>query len=181
MPLHVRHVHGWARPKITSVSSGDLSRYQETASLILACFLILVAAMGIVAQRGLLARVYGKTYTDLATGTFKAERQRLAFIYHHVAAAIFTAIAVTGVYHVMMYILDPANTLTRTIPPNGPESRTTIGDVLFMLSQLYSAYYLFEIVFRSRFYQLYLLGPPCRPPPDRPNGPRLYRPGPGPP
>ena len=151
MHLGVRDARPWPRPKITSVSSDQLSRYQESASLILTCFLIAVAAMAMTAQRGLLARVYGKTYTDLAAGTAKAERQRLAFVYHHVAAVLFTAIAAAGAYPAVAYIVEPGTTLARTILPHGPEDRTTVGDMLFILAQFYSAYYLFEIVFRARF------------------------------
>ena len=82
-------------PKIATLEVEPLSSWQPSASMILTCFLMLVAGLAMAAQRGLLARLYGATYTDLAAaGTAKAERQRLAFVYHHVAAVLFVALII---------------------------------------------------------------------------------------
>ena len=136
-------------PKIATLGVEQLSHLQLSASLILSCFVMLVAGLAMAAQRGLLARVYGATYTDLAAaGTAKAERQRLAFVYHHVAVAVFVGLVAAGAYPLLAFVCGQSSLKT---PLRGGDGGVTIGDVLFILSELYSAYYLFELVFRARF------------------------------
>lgn len=146
-PLVSRH----RLAKIATLEVEPLSSFQSSASLIVTCFLILVAGMAMTAQRGLLACLYGGTYTDLEkAGTAKSERQRLAFVYHHVAAVLFVALFACGAYPIMQFICGQSGLRT----PIRGDGGLTIGDMLFLLSELYSAYYLFELVFRARFISL---------------------------
>lgn len=137
-------------PKIATLAVQPLSSWQPSASMVLTCFVMLVAGLAMAAQRGLLARLYGAAYTDLAAaGTPKAERQRLAFVYHHVAAVLFVALVACGAYPLLAFVCGQSG--LRTPIRGGHGGGLTIGDMLFLLSELYSAYYLFELVFRARF------------------------------
>ncbi|KAK6844421.1 hypothetical protein PG995_014531 [Apiospora arundinis] len=117
-----------------------LSSALPAASLILASGLMFYALVAALLQRKILPRISSTMYAGLS------ERHRITFTCHLIAAPSFIIIAACGLYPVFSFLAGSG--LLSTHVGGG---RLTIGDVLFVLAQLYSGYYLFELVFRGRF------------------------------
>jgi hypothetical protein len=138
--------------KITLMKPGDISRDGTDLALILTVSIILYSLFAAMLQRGLLQKLYGEIYQALEEALPKGnERQRVSFIYHHIAAISFAAILLIGGYPAVSFTCGSGTLST----PVG--SRATIGDMLSILLQVYCGYYLFEITFRSKYISLIAL------------------------
>lgn len=138
--------------KITLMKPGDISRDGTDLALILTVSIILYSLFAAMLQRGLLQKLYGEIYQALEEPVPKGnERQRVSFIYHHIAAISFAAILLIGGYPAVSFTCGSGTLST----PVG--SRATIGDMLSILLQVYCGYYLFEITFRSKYISLIAL------------------------
>ncbi|KAF7522790.1 hypothetical protein G7054_g12026 [Neopestalotiopsis clavispora] len=138
--------------KITLMKPGDISRDGTDLALILTVSIILYSLFAAMLQRGLLQKLYSEIYQTLEEPVPKGnERQRVSFIYHHIAAISFAAILLIGGYPAVSFTCGSGTLST----PVG--SRATIGDMLSILLQVYCGYYLFEITFRSKYISLIAL------------------------
>lgn len=134
--------------KISVMQPGEIAKDGTDLALILTVSLISYSLIAGVLQRGLLQRAYGDVYHALEDTAQKGnERQRVSFIYHHLAAASFAIIIIIGGYPVLSFTCGSGSLTTPLGDPNG----ATIGDMLSILLQVYCGYYLFELTFRSRY------------------------------
>ncbi|KAF6845526.1 hypothetical protein CMUS01_00101 [Colletotrichum musicola] len=137
---------GRSQPKIETIENGPISGLLAYGSLLLVSSVIVVVLLANVLERWLLLRVYGDVYAALEKQP-GAERRRRSFTYYHVGAIVMMALFVTGVYPVMTFLAGNAGLATPLVQGH----RLRFGDVLFTLSQAYSAYYVFELCYRTRF------------------------------
>ncbi|ETS75427.1 hypothetical protein PFICI_12371 [Pestalotiopsis fici W106-1] len=140
--------------KISGMKPGEIARDGTDLALILTVSLILYSLFAGLLQRGLLRRLYGEVYQALEETVPKGnERQRVSFIYHHIASICFAIIICIGAYPVISFTCGSGTLSTPMGNPNG----ATIGDVLSILLQVYCGYYLFEVTFRSKYISLIAL------------------------
>lgn len=131
--------------KISWVKHENLTDLLPYGSIILACSIISIALLSNILERGLLKKIYGKLYTDLEKGD---ERRRRSFTYYHVGAMMLLLLFATGCYPILTFLVGP--TASFNTPIGGRSSQVTIGDVMFLFAELYSAYYLYEMCFRTQ-------------------------------
>ncbi|GJC80783.1 hypothetical protein ColLi_03621 [Colletotrichum liriopes] len=134
-------------PKIETIQNGPLSSLQPFGSLLFVSSIIIVVLLANVLERWLLPGVYGDIYADLQRPG--SEKRRRSFTYYHVGAITMFAILCIGAYPAMHFLVGSADLSTDVVP--GPGSRIRVGDLLFAVSQTYSAYYAFELCYRTQF------------------------------
>ncbi|KDN60883.1 hypothetical protein CSUB01_04783 [Colletotrichum sublineola] len=134
-------------PKIDTITNGPISSLQPFGSLLLVTSIIIVILLTNILERRLLQVVYGDLYTNLQRP--ENEKRRRSFTYYHVGAITMFTICCIGAYPCMHFLLGSANLSTDLVP--GPGSRIRVGDLLFAVSQTYSAYYAFELCYRTQF------------------------------
>ncbi|KAK6207969.1 hypothetical protein QIS74_13050 [Colletotrichum tabaci] len=134
-------------PKIETIQNGPISSLQPYGSLLFVSSIIAIVILANVLERLILRVVYGDIWTELQRPG--AEKRRRSFTYYHVGAITMFTIICIGAYPSMHFLVGPANLSTDVVP--GPGSRIRVGDLLFAVSQTYSAYYAFELCYRTQF------------------------------
>ncbi|KXH28049.1 hypothetical protein CNYM01_03649 [Colletotrichum nymphaeae SA-01] len=134
-------------PKIETIQNGPLSGLQAYGSLLLVSSVIVVVLIANILERWLLERVYGEIYAVLQRP--ENEKRRRSFTYYHIGAIIMLTLFCIGVYPVFRFLIGSAD-LTTDVSP-GPGRRIRVGDLLFTVAQTYSAYYVFELCYRTQF------------------------------
>ncbi|KXJ87374.1 hypothetical protein Micbo1qcDRAFT_152143 [Microdochium bolleyi] len=135
--------------KIVRVRPQAVSTLLPYGAIILVSMLVGIVLISTALERWGLRLVYRKIFTDLEADKNK-DRQRRSFVYHHIALLLMFPIFFVGLQPGALFLFENSNL---SDPAFGGERvrHGTIGDVLFILFQLYSAYFLFELAFRTRF------------------------------
>ncbi|KAJ1323294.1 hypothetical protein MN608_11442 [Microdochium nivale] len=135
--------------KIVQVRNQSISTLLPYGAIILVSMLVGIVLISIALERWVLRLVYRKIYTDLEADKSK-DRQRRSFVYHHIALLLMIPIFCVGVYPGSLFLF-AENNLSDPAFGGGRIRHGSIGDVLFVLFHLYSAYFIFELAFRTRF------------------------------
>ncbi|TEA11354.1 hypothetical protein C8034_v007531 [Colletotrichum sidae] len=136
---------GRSLPKIETIPNGPISGLLPFGSLLLVSSVVVIVLLANVLERWLLRVVYGPVYAALERP--ENEKRRRSFTYYHVGAVTMLALFCIGIYPVMHFLVGPADLATPVVHGR----RIRIGDMLFTISQSYSAYYVFELCFRTQF------------------------------
>ncbi|KAL6400087.1 hypothetical protein AUP68_15779 [Ilyonectria robusta] len=139
--VHAKHEH-----KIARLENHQLSDLIPYGSLVITLSLLLIVLLSNILERWLLRLLYGKVWLDLERP--ENERRRRSFTYFHLGAITMFSLLCVGAYPVLSFIAGPAEFST---PISKKRSDITVGDVMFLFSEIYSAYYIFELCFRTRF------------------------------
>ncbi|UPL00493.1 hypothetical protein LCI18_011427 [Fusarium solani-melongenae] len=134
-------------PKITYLVNEPLSDLLTRSSLVLSSCILAIVLLSNVLERWVLPRVYGTLWEELSLG--HNERRRRSFTYLHLGVVIMLTLMIFGAYPVFDFLVGHARLSSNFM--GSRRSNITYGDYLFTLSQIYSAYYLFEMCFRTRF------------------------------
>jgi hypothetical protein len=132
-------------PKIQTLENNPLSHLLPYGSLILACSVICIVLIANCLERWILPRVYKRVFPALEYS--KDERRRRSFVYFHIGAFILACLLISTVYPMMYFLVGDAKFST----PLGKRGAVTVGDHLLVAAEIYSAYYLFEMCFRTKF------------------------------
>ncbi|KAM0229832.1 hypothetical protein ACHAPO_009726 [Fusarium lateritium] len=132
-------------PKIQTLENNPISTLLPQGSLILACSIICVALIANCLERWILPRLYKRIYPALEF--HGDERRRRSFTYFHIGAFILISILISTGYTMMDFLVGKA-VLTEPLVKGG---KITVGDHLLVVTQVYCAYYLFEMCFRTKF------------------------------
>ncbi|KAI8661068.1 hypothetical protein NCS57_01086200 [Fusarium keratoplasticum] len=135
--------HAVSKPKITIIQNQPLSELLPYGSLILGISLIFVILLSNILERWVLRKAYTEVYNGLERG--KDERRRRSFVYFHIGIMIMLSLLAAGAYPVLYFLTGASDFSTLLI------GNITLGDVLFILSEIYSSYYFFELCFRTKF------------------------------
>ncbi|KAI8185165.1 hypothetical protein K4K54_000198 [Colletotrichum sp. SAR 10_86] len=138
-------LQGRGMPKIETIQNGPISGLLSYGSLLLVSSVVVVVLIANILERWLLRMVYGEVYKNLERP--ENEKRRRSFTYYHVGAIIMFALLCIGIYPVMHFLTGTAGLGTPVVQGH----RLRIGDMLFTVSQVYSAYYVFELCFRTQF------------------------------
>ncbi|OBR02547.1 hypothetical protein CH63R_13773 [Colletotrichum higginsianum IMI 349063] len=132
-------------PKISTIQNGPISSLQPYGTLLFVSSIIAIVILANVLERWLLRAIYGKIYTDLqCPGN---EKRRRSFTYYHVGAINTFVVLCVGFYPAMKFIAGSA--VLSTDMAKG--SQVQVGDLLFIIAQMYPAYYTFELCYRTQF------------------------------
>jgi hypothetical protein len=132
-------------PKIVYIENEALSELLPWGSLVLCSCILTTVLLSNVLERWLLPKLYPALWKSLS-GSGQNERRRRSFTYVHVGVTIMITLIVSGAYPVLSFLVGHARVSSMFLMNN-----ITYGDHMFTLSQIYSAYYLFELCFRTRF------------------------------
>ncbi|KAI8302294.1 hypothetical protein K4K61_008055 [Colletotrichum sp. SAR11_59] len=138
-------LQGRGMPKIETIQNGPISGLLSYGSLLLVSSVVVVVLIANILERWLLRMVYGEVYKNLERP--ENEKRRRSFTYYHVGAIIMFALLCIGIDPVMHFLTGTAGLGTPVVQGH----RLRIGDMLFTVSQVYSAYYVFELCFRTQF------------------------------
>jgi hypothetical protein len=130
-------------PKIVYIENEALSELLPWGSLLLCSCILTTILLSNVLERWLLPKLYPALWKSLSTG--QNERRRRSFTYVHVGVTIMLTLVVSGAYPALNFLVGHARVSSMFL------KNVTYGDHMFTLSQIYSAYYLFEFCFRTRF------------------------------
>lgn len=130
-------------PKILDLQETTLSQISPRGSLVLCSCIIVIVLLSNLLERWLLESLYQSLWHDLCLG--QNERRRRSFTYFHLGITIMLILLVFGAYPVFDFLIGRAQVSSPLV------GNVTYGDYMFTLSQIYSAYYLFEICFRTKF------------------------------
>ncbi|TDZ74827.1 hypothetical protein CTRI78_v000297 [Colletotrichum trifolii] len=136
---------GASLPKIATIEDGPLSKYLPYASLLLASSILIIVLVSNILERWVLRLVYREFYINMEQS--KDERRRRSFVYYHVGAFVMLTILCSGMYPVMRFLVSPGQTLSSPMVAGG---KLKLGDMLLALAQAYSAYYIFELCYRTK-------------------------------
>ncbi|CAH0050829.1 unnamed protein product [Clonostachys solani] len=137
---------GGSTPKIAKITNRHLSSLTPYGSIIITCGVIFIVLLSNILERWVLRMVYKDTYRNLEKPG--NERRRRSFTYYHVGAMMLFSLFCTGVYPVLMFLVGPGDFGTHVGRKGGG---ATIGDLLFLFAEIYTAYYLYEMCFRTQF------------------------------
>jgi hypothetical protein len=90
-------------------------------------------------EKFIFKKVYGDVYAALDT------RNKLGFANHHIGAMCKLVVLFAGAYPWVSILFTPAVYST----PMRAGSTITMGDILFVLTQIFCSMYIFELLFRS--------------------------------
>ncbi|KAH7031460.1 uncharacterized protein B0I36DRAFT_323950 [Microdochium trichocladiopsis] len=135
--------------KIVHVQNQAISTLLPYGAIILVSMLAGIVLIAIALERWVLRRIYPRVYAELEQDKGK-DRQRRSFVYHHIALALMIPIFFVGLEPGAAFLFGSSD-LSDVAFNSRPMRHGTIGDVLFVLFHLYSAYFLFELAFRTRF------------------------------
>jgi hypothetical protein len=130
-------------PKIVHVDNEALTLLLPWSALILCSGILTFVLIANFIERWLLDRLYPAIWRELSLGN--NERRRRSFTYFHVGVFVMITLIVFGAYPVFDFLVGHAR-VSHILFKN-----VTYGDYMLVLSQIYSAYYLFELCFRTRF------------------------------
>nr|CEG04916.1 unnamed protein product [Fusarium clavum] len=132
-------------PKIAILENRPLSKLLPYGSLILVCSIIGIVLLANILERWVLPRVHRRVYAGLEER--KDERRRRSFVYFHVGTFILACLLISMSYPLFYLLVGNAHFNT----PLSTGGTVTVGDFLFVAAEVYSAYYLFEMSFRTKF------------------------------
>ncbi|KAK2041998.1 hypothetical protein LZ31DRAFT_442700, partial [Colletotrichum somersetense] len=132
-------------PKISTIQNGPLSSLQPYGMLLFVSCITAIVILCNVLERWLLRAIYGEIYMNLERPG--KEKQRRSFTYYHIAAVNMLVILCIGFYPIMQFVAGSAE-LSTTMAVG---SRVRVGDLLLIISQMHSAYYTFELCYRTQF------------------------------
>ncbi|KAH0420273.1 hypothetical protein CcaCcLH18_14096 [Colletotrichum camelliae] len=132
-------------PKISMVQNAPLSSLEPYGTLLFVSTIITLVVLANVLERWLLRAIYGKVYINLQCSGH--EKQRRSFTYYHIGAIATSVVLCVGFYPAMKFIAGSA-VLSTSIATG---SQVQVGDLLFIISQIYTAYYTFELCYRTQF------------------------------
>ncbi|KAJ4012503.1 hypothetical protein NW752_008201 [Fusarium irregulare] len=132
-------------PKIQLLENNPLTKLLPYGSLILVCSIIGIVLLANILERWVLPRVHRRVYAELQER--KDERRRRSFVYFHVGTFILASLLVSTAYPIFAFLAGNAHFHT----PVSKGGTVTVGDFLFVAAEVYSAYYLFEMCFRTKF------------------------------
>jgi hypothetical protein len=136
------HIHHHFHPHISDLPNEPVSFLAAYAGIILTCILIILfLARHYLLEAWLLPRCYKETYRRL----LQDERQRRGFVNHHLAGFIKVVLLLVTAYPYIDVTFGSATLHT----PMAPGSRVTMGDFLIVVSELFIAMYVFELLYRS--------------------------------
>lgn len=130
-------------PKIVYLENEVLSELLPWGSLILCSCILTTVLLTNGLERWLLPKLYPSLWKSLSVG--QNERRRRSFTYLHVGVTVMLTLVVLGAYPVFDFLVGHARVSSMLL------RNITYGDHMFTLSHIYSAYYLFELCFRTRF------------------------------
>lgn len=136
--------------KIVRVRNQAISTLLPYGAIILVSMLVGIVLISIASERWILRRVYPRIYDDLEKDKEK-DRQRRSFVFHHIAILLMIPIFFVGLEPGAAFLFGNSDLSDVAFNGNQAMRHGTIGDVLFVLFHLYSAYFLFEMAFRTRF------------------------------
>lgn len=136
-----------SEPKITHVESEPLSHLISHGSLILCSAILAVVILANILERWVLPRAYGALWADLSLG--HNDRRRRSFTYLHIGVIVMSCLVILGCYPVFNFLVGHARPSSGLLGHR--HSHVSHGDAMFVLSQIYSAYYLFELSYRTQF------------------------------
>jgi len=148
------HIGGHSVPlggiKIVRVRNQAISTLLPYGAIVLVSMLVGIVLISIASERWILRLVYPRTYGNLEKNK-EMDRQRRSFVFHHIALLLMIPILFVGLEPGAAFLF--GNSDLSDIAFNGDHAMRhgTVGDVLFVLFHLYSAYFLFEMAFRTRF------------------------------
>lgn len=128
-------------PKIVYIQNEVLSHFLPRGSIILCSCVLAVVLLCNLLERWLLPAAYPHVWADLA----HHERRRRSFTYLHVGVCVMVCLCIFGAFPVFGFLVGRARVSDVLF------KRVTYGDYLLVLSQVYSAYYVFEPSFRTKF------------------------------
>ncbi|RGP58961.1 hypothetical protein FSPOR_11670 [Fusarium sporotrichioides] len=132
-------------PKIQTLENNPISPLLPYGSLILACSIVGIALIANCLERWILPCIYKRVYRALEFG--RDERRRRSFAYFHVGAFILISLMMSTAYPMMDFLAGDA-VLSSPLVKGGS---VTVGDNLLVSTEIYCAYYLFEMCFRTKF------------------------------
>ncbi|KAK2055299.1 hypothetical protein LY76DRAFT_520790 [Colletotrichum caudatum] len=132
-------------PKISTIQNGPLSSLQPYGTLLFVSCIVALVILCNVLERWLLRAVYGEIYMNLERPG--NEKQRRSFTYYHVGVVNMLVVLCVGFYPVMQFVAGSAESST----PMTRGSPLKVGDLLFVIAQIYPAYYTFELCYRTQF------------------------------
>jgi hypothetical protein len=130
-------------PNIVHVENEALSSLLPRAALILCSATLAIVLMSNFLERWFLGRLYPAIWGELSLSN--NERRRRSFTYFHIGVSIMITLIIFGAYPVFGFLVGRVRVSYILF------GETTYGDYMLVLSQIYSAYYLFELCFRTRF------------------------------
>lgn len=136
---HHRH-HGGHGPKITRLVNEEISKLAPYSALILTVICVFVFAYRLYFVEKFLmnTKTYRSNYRMLS------EDQKRSFVNHHVAGTCKTVLLISAIYPFLSIAFGKATPHT----PFAPGSPATMGDVMVVCSQLFTAMYIFELFYR---------------------------------
>ena len=131
------------RSKISVTHNQPLTILLPYGYFLITANIVLITLLSNILERWVLRMVYGDI--RLALEKDGNERRRRSFTYYHIGAIILFMLLPVGVYPIFVFLVGSATFDT-------PMAKgLTIGDVLFLLAEVYTAYYLYEMCFRTQF------------------------------
>ncbi|ORY60018.1 uncharacterized protein BCR38DRAFT_460001 [Pseudomassariella vexata] len=137
--------------KIDRIENESISALLSHASLVLVCASIAIILLVNLLERFALRKLWRGVWTELEL--HGEERRRRSFTYHHVAALVMFLLLCFALYPVYLFLISPESGLSTPIMEHNSKI-VTAGDVLLTLSQIYCAYYIFELGFRTQFMSI---------------------------
>ncbi|KAF2435590.1 hypothetical protein EJ08DRAFT_656583 [Tothia fuscella] len=129
------------KPHITTILNQGISDLIGYGALILTVLLCLIFLVRHYLLQGLVFKwLYGRIWTELSG------HNRRSFMNHHIGGAIKLLVLFIGAYPWVKVLFLDSN-LTDSL---GYGSRVTMGDILFVLTQLFSCMYIFELLYREK-------------------------------
>ncbi|KAH8588075.1 hypothetical protein B0O99DRAFT_639962 [Bisporella sp. PMI_857] len=141
--LASRHVHpsDTDDPHVTHVPLESISRLAPFSALIISIiFIIYFLIRFYILECFLLAKIYGKTYTQMD------ETTRRGFVNHHIAGATKILILVLAAYP----FIDVAFGSATFHSPYAGSKHVKQGDILIIAAQMLIAMYVFELFYRPK-------------------------------
>lgn len=133
-----------AGPKIAAVQNQDLSVLLPYSALILCSSTLAILFVCIALERWLLRRLYGSVWQTLLFG--ESEERRRSFACLNAGLVINLIVFLIGLYPTFDFLVGRGDL---SAPLSTKKDGVTIGDILFILAQLYGANYLFDLCFRA--------------------------------
>jgi hypothetical protein len=135
---HRPHRHTPHIVTIPNESISILTGYNGLTLTVILCILFLIRHY--IFEGFLFRRVYGRVWTSMDENTARG------FINHHMGGAIKIVVLVAGAYPWVHVLFGNASLHT----PMGKRAHPTMGDLLMVLTQLFSAMYIFELLYRQK-------------------------------
>jgi hypothetical protein len=135
---HRPHRHTPHIVTLPNESISILTGYNGLTLTVILCILFLIRHY--VFEGFLFRRMYGKVWSEMDDNT------KRGFINHHMGGAIKIFVLVAGAYPWVHVLFGSA----KLHSPMGRRAHPTMGDILMVLTQLFSAMYIFELLYRSK-------------------------------